>query len=111
MEEKEQDTVLIDIANKMYNKCIACDHIITLVRRALMDVRYDREVIYDDMCEAKTCAAKLKEKVEDIIRMSDEYITKQGQIFLERIKAKILAEIGEEEENAGGEEQDELLLN
>lgn len=76
-----------------------------------MDVRYDREVIYDDMCEAKTCAAKLKEKVEDIIRMSDEYITKQGQIFLERIKAKILAEIGEEEENAGGEEQDELLLN
>ena len=113
---EEQDAGLIQMAEKMIAKSKMCESIAYLIRRALSDVEYCKsEVKYDCMCEAITCATKLKEEAEEIARMGDEYITKQGEILQERIKAKILAEIGDEakaiEEATGGEGQDDTLLN
>lgn len=114
---EEQDAGLISVAEKMIAKSKVCESIAYLIKRALSDVEYYKsEVKYNDMCEAIACATKLKEKAEDIARMGNAYIIKQGEILQARIKAKILAETGDEDEaieedTTGGEGQDDTLLN
>ena len=110
---EEQDAGLIQMAEKMIAKSKICESIAYLIRRALSDAEYCKsEVKYDCMCEALACATRLKEEAEEIINMGNEYITHQGAILQERIKAKILAEIGDEDEDStGGKGHDELLLN
>ena len=99
----EQDAGLIQMAERMIARCGICESVAYLIKRALSDAEYYKsEVKYNDMCEALACATKLKEEAEEIMRIGDEYITKQGEVLQERIKAKISAEIGDESKDATG---------
>ena len=99
----EQDAWLIQMAEKMIARCGICESVAYLIKQALSDVEYYKsEVKYNDMCEALACATKLKEEADEIMRMGNEYIIKQGEVLQERIKAKILAEIGDEGEDTTG---------